>query len=316
MPPGYIDKNVLNSEPYSCYMDVEEDQIVLKNNVMIYSENVLILNDGKPVEVRLNEGEECKFVVSSHIKLDNCAKFLCLCKLPYGIVRGVTEQYRENESANGCVIIGTPGTGKTHFSLYFAFYIMRRYQEIDIIFEQLCKGTNEDSMAPTDVETKFTILLTMPRNDRVHEFEKKGGVFKYYSSLWVEKEILDVWKLNHNNIPEERVKELINVNTHSPKPKFKDKEFIPASEIVSKALYEKYKKTTKDCIINLIKNLAGDAAAPLSGKLFEMMAHDLLRKGGTFKVRNLSTGNCEILQLQELKQNVFHNIDEIVSMEY
>ncbi|CAG8592907.1 9181_t:CDS:2 [Funneliformis mosseae] len=409
MPPGYIDENVLNSEPYSCYMDVEEDKIVLKNNVMINSENILILNDGKPVEVRLNEGEECKLVVSGHIKLDKCAKFLRLCKLPESIVRGVTKQCiyikesylkmielietdREKLSLNGCVIIGTPGTGKTHFSLYFAFFIMRRYQETDIIFEQLCKNTDEglilrikpnksvmiisdlisedpvnsyyivDSIAPTDVGTKFTLLLTTPRNDRWHEFEKKDGVMKYYSSLWVEKEILDVWKLNYNSIPEGRVKELINVwgcvprrifceyykepkiseviakcNVHDyienegedlgdkysgkailirPKQNFTDKEFIPASEIISKALYEKYKNSTKDSIISLIKNLAGGAAAPLSRKFFEMMAHDLLRKGGTFKVRNLSTGNCEILQLQELKQNVFHNIDEIVSMEF
>jgi hypothetical protein len=409
IPPNSIDKNRLNSEPFSYYMDVEEEQIVLKNNVMLNSENVLIFNDGKPVEAKLNGGDECKFVVSGNIKMDNCPKFLRLHNNPDGIVRGVTEKSiyikdsylkmielieadRKNDGTNGCVIIGTPGTGKTHLSLYFAFYIMRRYQETDIIFEQLCKSTDislilrikanksvmiisdlisehpvdsyyiADSIAPTDIKTKFTLLLTTPRNNRWHEFEKRSDVLKYYSSLWTENEIMNVWKWNHNHIPEERVKELINTwgciprrifcehnkepkikdviakcNVHDyidnegedlgekysgkaihirPKPNFKDKEFIPASEIMSKALYEKYKKSTKESVVSLIRNLAGGSAAPLSGKFFEMISHDILRKGGAFKVRNLSTGECEILQLQEMKQNVFHNINEIVPMEY
>ncbi len=70
------------------------------------------------------------------------------------------------------------------------------------------------------------------------------------------------------------------------------------------------KKSTKDSIVSLIKNLAGGASAPLSGKLFEMMAHDLLRKGGTFKVWNLTNNNCEKPQFQELKQNVFNKLME------
>ncbi|CAI2163640.1 9540_t:CDS:2 [Funneliformis geosporum] len=51
-----------------------------------------------------------------------------------------------------------------------------------------------------------------------------------------------------------------------PKPNFKDKEFIPASEIISKAL-----KNTKDLQKDSI-------VAPLSGKFFETVSHDLLRK--------------------------------------
>ena len=91
--PDYIDKVRLSSEPFSRYVDVEDDKIVLKNNVMFNSESVLILNDGRPVEIMLNEGEECKHVVSGKIKMDNCPKFLRLCKHPDGIVREVTEKY-------------------------------------------------------------------------------------------------------------------------------------------------------------------------------------------------------------------------------
>src|ERR1043165_7574709 len=42
-----------------------------------------------------------------------------------------------------------------------------------------------------------------------------------------------------------------------PKTNFKDKEFIPASEIISKALYAKYKKSTKENVVSLFRNLAG-----------------------------------------------------------
>src|SRR5687768_3226684 len=83
-----------------------------------------------------------------------------------------------------------------------------------------------DSMAPSDVETKFTILLTMPRNDiiarcKVHDYIDNEG----------------------EDLGDKYSGKAIHIH---PKPNFKDKEFIPASEIISKALYENTKKTTKD----------------------------------------------------------------------
>lgn len=157
IPPDSIDKNRLKFELFLYYMDIEEDQTVLKNNVMLNSENVLILNDGKLVEAKLNGGDECKFIVLGNIKMDNCLKFLRLCNNPDGIIRKVTEgciyikdSYLKmiklieadckNDGTNGCVVIGTPGTGKIHLSLYFTFYLIRQYQETDIILNNCAKA--------------------------------------------------------------------------------------------------------------------------------------------------------------------------------
>ncbi|RIA94525.1 hypothetical protein C1645_817897 [Glomus cerebriforme] len=158
---------------------VKDNQIILKNNVMLNSDSVLILNNGKPVEIRLKEEEKCKHVVQC------------------------------------------------------------QYQETDIIFEQLCKGTDlslilhikanksvmiisdliseypvdsyyiADSIALTDIKTKFTILLTMLRNNQWHEFKKKSGVLKYYSSLWAENEIMDVWKWTTRKYLKNELKNLL-----------------------------------------------------------------------------------------------------------
>lgn len=51
-----------------------------------------------------------------------------------------------------------------------------------------------------------------------------------------------------------------------------------------KALYKKYKKSIKESVVSLIRNFAEGSVAPLSGKFFEMISHNILWKGETFKV--------------------------------
>ena len=85
-------------------------------------------------------------------------------------------------------------------------------------------------------------------------------------------------------------------------------------------MYNYYAKNTRETIIKIIRDFARTASGPLAGKLFEMMAHDILRKGGDFKVRRLTEKNdnlfseeTETLQLRELKINQFHDIRDIAS---
>jgi hypothetical protein len=101
-----------------------------------------------------------------------------------------------------------------------------------------------------------------------------------------------------------------------PKSNFTDKEYVPASDYMFETLFDKYKKTTKDSIVSIIKNFTRGSGASLSGRFFEVIAHDLLRKGGTFKVRNLTSNICGQLQLPGLKQNLFKSIDEITSKDH
>ena len=106
-----------------------------------------------------------------------------------------------------------------------------------------------------------------------------------------------------------------------PSSDFKDKQYVIASKEILKALYDHYAKNTKDIIINVIKNFAKTAGGPLAGKLFELLAHDILRKGGKFKVRRLTkdTGEdseklpVEELTLKGLTHKQFRKIDEIYS---
>ncbi|PKK79719.1 hypothetical protein RhiirC2_768820 [Rhizophagus irregularis] len=81
--------------------------------------------------------------------------------------------------------------------------------------------------------------------------------------------------------------------THS---NFKDKQYVITSPEICKALYDHYEKNTKDIIVNVIKNFAKIAGSPLASKLVEMMAHDILQKGGTYKVRRLIKDSNEALK--------------------
>ncbi|CAG8831929.1 11678_t:CDS:2, partial [Gigaspora margarita] len=366
--PDNIDKTMFVSGPLSEYISVKGNEIVLNNCVMLNAQNELILNNGEPVMGELTK-----------IKM-NFVKFLRLRKSPYGIVYGIStqdilikESYlqmiekieydRTHHEKRGCIIIGSPGIGKTHFSLYLAFYLARRYSPADIIYEQLFQGysralhikpnmkvmkildlTREfpqdsfyiaDSVIPAPWKTIFTFLVTTPKR-------------KYYAPIWTEEEIWTVWNVKYKNkIPENRVKELItrwgciprlsqcdayvylkndggdlgdNYSGKAihiiPNSDFTDKIYAPASTEICEVLYRHYKKNTKDIIVKIIRNFARSAGGTLAGKFFEMVAHDILRKGGVFTVRHLTRDNIKQhekeLNLQNLPHQQFHNIDEIV----
>ena len=138
--PNNVNKTTYMSEPLSKYMKVEGNKIVLGDNIMLNSQDELIFCDYNPV---MESGEK--------IKMD-FVKFLHLRESPSGIVYGISTQdilikksyiqmiekieLDRAEGTKGCMIIGSPGIGKTHFSLYLAFYITRRYNSDDIMYEQ------------------------------------------------------------------------------------------------------------------------------------------------------------------------------------
>jgi hypothetical protein len=370
---------------------------VLDDNVMLNAQDQLILNNGELVN-------------GSTLSTRNFAKFLRFFGSPDGIVYGISaqdilikdsyllmiekiENDREDEVTKGCTIIGSPGIGKTHFSLYIAFYLTRRYTSTNIIYQQpsgegatvtLYIGQQNrsvikfprglggedpevtknsfyiaDSIVPSLCKTIYTFLVTTPKNVRWHEF-KKYNPRKYYAPIWTEKEIWDVWEWNSQykeKIPKARVEELIrrwgciprrvfveyddepdlfefisqcdtftflrgeggdyNDNYTGkaihiiPSSDFMERKFVPASEEIFEALYKHYENNTKDRIIEIIKNFSRTVGGPLSGRFFEMVAHDVLRKGGKFKVRCLANNDKNDLDLQELEFKYFDEIHEI-----
>ena len=80
-------------------------------------------------------------------------------------------------------------------------------------------------------------------------------------------------------------------------------------------MYGYYKNQAKDIIINVIKNFAGGAGGTLAGNFFEMLAHDVLRKGDKFKIRRLTDDNrmwpVQELDFQRLELNWYDDIQEI-----
>ncbi|RIA91554.1 hypothetical protein C1645_821867 [Glomus cerebriforme] len=68
-----------------------------------------------------------------------------------------------------------------------------------------------------------------------------------------------------------------------PNSDFIEKKYVPASEEISKVLYNYYAKNAKEIIVNIIQNFTRTAGGSLAGKHFKMMAHDILQKGGDFK---------------------------------
>ncbi|CAG8505192.1 7523_t:CDS:2 [Ambispora leptoticha] len=140
-----IDTTTFMLGPLSEYMSVKGNEIILSNRVMLNAQDELILNNGESV---VEESEKITM---------NFVKFLRLRKSPDGIVYRISTQdihvliksylqmiekieYGVHHDKRGCIIIGSPGIGKTHFSLYLAFYIIRRYSPADIIYEQLFKS--------------------------------------------------------------------------------------------------------------------------------------------------------------------------------
>ena len=294
-------------------------------------------------------------------------------------------------------IIGSPGIGKTHFSLYIAFYITRRYSPADIIYQQPIGNKTltlhisqqnmsvieysrgligeflpdsfyiADSVVPNSLcKMKYKFLVTTPKNLRWHDFVKTYPR-KYYASIWTKEEIFAVWNDQHRTkIPESRVNELITrwgciprrvfdeyddepdikdvvsqcdvykflkndggdleddysgkVIHIIPGPDFTTKTYVPASVEICEALYRYYENHTKDTIINVIRSFVGGAGGTLSGNFFEMLAHDVLRKGGKFKIRRLTHDNLKQpeqgLDLQGLELNRYDDVQEINSGYY
>ena len=85
-------------------------------------------------------------------------------------------------------------------------------------------------------------------------------------------------------------------------------------------MYKHYENYTKDTIINVIRSFAGGAGGTLAGNFFEMLAHDVLRKGGKFRTRRLTDDNriwpVQELDLRGLELNRYDGIQEINSGYY
>ena len=397
--PNNVNKTTYMSEPLSKYMKVEGNKIVLGDNIMLNSQDELIFCDYNPV---MESGEK--------IKMD-FVKFLHLRESPSGIVYGISTQdilikksyiqmiekieLDRTRGKKGSVIIGSPGIGKTHFSLYLAFYLTRRYNLDDIMYEQSYpKGSRllhiksnqavmkildptlecpigdsfyiVDSVIPAPWNTKYTFVVTTPKHELWHDFVKIHPR-KYYAPVWTEDEIWHVWNDQYEDkVPENRVRELIKKwgciprrvfveyddepdlsylvtrcdvykylkddggdldDKYSgkiihiiPNADFTDKKYVPASAEIREALYRYYENHSKDTIINVIRSFAGGAGGTLAGNFFEMLAHDVLRKGGKFKIRRLTDDNTicteQDLDLQNLELNCYDDVQKINSGDY
>lgn len=193
--PDNIDKTMFVSGPLSEYISVKGNEIVLNNCVMLNAQNELILNNGEPVMGELTK-----------IKM-NFVKFLRLRKSPYGIVYGIStqdilikESYlqmiekieydRTHHEKRGCIIVGSPGIGKTHFSLYLAFYLARRYSPANIIYEQLFQGYSR----ALHVKPNISVMKIL---DLTREFPQDSFILlillfplhgKRYSRFWLRRQ--------------------------------------------------------------------------------------------------------------------------------
>ncbi|PKK66535.1 hypothetical protein RhiirC2_714774 [Rhizophagus irregularis] len=116
-----------------------------------------------------------------------------------------------------------------------------------------------DSVIPSLCTTKFTFLVTAPKNDLWHEFAKHC-VWKYYALIWTDWEIWNVWEWDKRD--------------------YKHK--IPKEQT---------------------------GGGPLAGKLFELLAHDILQKGGKFKFCKIDEISLECYNISDSPN--FKSIDSI-----
>ncbi|PKB95385.1 hypothetical protein RhiirA5_436823 [Rhizophagus irregularis] len=183
-----------------------------------------------------------------------------------------------------------------------------------------------DSVIPSLCTTKFTYLVTAPKNDLWHEFAKHH-VRKYYAPIWMDWEIWNVWEWDKRDykhkIPKEQCDAYMYLRNDGgdlkdnssgkaihiyPSSDFKNKQYVIASKEILKALYNHYAKNTKDIIINVIKNFAKTGGGPLAGKLFELLAHD---KGLMYKqFRKIDEISSECYNISDSPN--FKSIDSIV----
>ncbi|CAG8612942.1 7658_t:CDS:2, partial [Racocetra fulgida] len=300
--PDNIDKTMFVSGPLSEYISVKGNEIVLSNCVMFNAQNELILNNGEPVMWELTK-----------IKM-NFVKFLRLRKSLYEIVYGISiqdilikelylqmiekiEYDRTHHEKRGCIIIGSPGIGKTHFLLYLAFYLARQYSSADIIYEQLFQGYYRALHVKPNISVMKILDLTLkklitrwgciPRcvfDEYDYKPKVDDVVFQCDAYVYL--------KNDGEDLGDDYSGKAIYI---IPNFEFMDKIYVPASTEIYEAL---------------------SAGGTLAGKFFEMVAHDILWKGGDFTVRHLTRDSIKQpekeLHLQNLLHQQFHNIDEIV----
>ncbi|RGB21626.1 hypothetical protein C1646_785843 [Rhizophagus diaphanus] len=261
--PDDADKTIYMSEPLSRYMKVEGNEIVLNDNVMLNSQDELIFCDSSSV-------------IESEKIIMGFVKFLHLRKSLNGIVYGIPNQdilikksylqmiekieLDRARKAKGCMIIGSPGIGKTHFSLYFAFYITRRYNSNDIMYEQ-----------------KFQVVTT-PKRDLWHDLVKVHPK-KYYAPVWSEEEIWSVWNHQYKDkIVETRIEELIKKWGCIPRRVFVEYENEPdLTYLVSKVDVYKF-----------LKNDGGDLDDDYTGKIIHIIPN------ADFTNKKYTPGSAEI----------------------
>ncbi|CAB5384180.1 unnamed protein product [Rhizophagus irregularis] len=111
--PDHINTDIYSSEPYSKYMRVEGNEIVLGEHIMLNSHNELILDNGEPVadNITMNSVENNELILDNdepmtdNITMDSVeskdngigkpkplVKFLRLHSTPDGIVYGISTQ--------------------------------------------------------------------------------------------------------------------------------------------------------------------------------------------------------------------------------
>ncbi|CAG8479909.1 222_t:CDS:2 [Rhizophagus irregularis] len=315
-------------------MRVEGNEIVLGEHIMLNLHNELILDNGEPMadNITMNSVENNELILDNDEPMTNNITMDSMIE-EIENDRAISE--KKDDRKKGCIIIGSPDISKTHFSS----------KNMDVIkYPQGLGGEFPinsfyitDSVIPSLCTTKFTFLVTVPKNDLWHEFAKHC-VWKYYAPIWIDWEIWNVWEWDKRDykhkIPKEQCDAYMYLRNDGgdlkdnssgkaihiyPSSDFKNKQYVIALKEILKALYDHYAKNTKDIIINVIKNFA--KTGPLAGKLFELLAHDILQKGGKFKVRRLTKDinedseklPVEELTLKGLTHKQFRKIDEISS---
>ncbi|CAG8601195.1 980_t:CDS:2 [Racocetra persica] len=287
--PDNIDKTMFVSKPLSEYISVKENEIVLSNCIMLNAQNELILNNNEPVMGELTK-----------IKI-NFVKFLRLRKSLYGIVYGISTQdilikksYLQmiekieydhtHHEKRGCIIIGSPGIRKIHFSLYLAFYLACRYSPADIIYKQLFQGYS----CVLHVKPNISVMKIL---DLTREFPQDSHIRKYYAPIWTEEKIWTVWNVKYKN----------------KIPKIDD--------VVSQCDAYAYLKNDDG---DLGDNYSGKAIhiilnSDFTDKIYVSASTEIY---GNFTERHLTRDSIkqpeEKLHLQNLPHQQFHNIDEIV----
>ena len=173
----------------------------------------------------------------------------------------------ESDTEKGCVIVGTPGIGKTFFGLFYLFYLTRCHPQSQIIWEtfdttwyvflpslRVKSGMLRqddyfsitifdkdafyltDSRIPMSNAFAYTLLFSSPRQERWNEFIKKDGVSLFYAPIWISDEIWILWREHwKKKMTADRVQELLDWWGPIPQTIFdKRNEELDIEELTSK----------------------------------------------------------------------------------